>query len=80
MAHAYIVYPKSLDKFYTGSSSGSLNERLRRHLSNHSGFTSRAKDWEIFYFETFENITSARKRENEIKAWKSKVMIWSLIK
>jgi hypothetical protein len=24
--------------------------KLRRHLSSHKGFTSRAKDWEVVYF------------------------------
>ncbi|MEW7307474.1 GIY-YIG nuclease family protein, partial [Elizabethkingia anophelis] len=57
-----------------------LNERLRKHLSNHKGFTSRAKDWMIVYYEAFNDKSSAYKREREIKAWKSKKKIEQLIK
>ena len=57
----------------------SLEERLRRHLSSHKGFTGRAKDWEIVYFESFDTKTNAILREQEIKKWKSKVKIEALI-
>jgi putative endonuclease len=39
-----------------------LDERLRKHLSNHKGFTSAAKE-KIFYTEKFENKSAAYKRE-----------------
>jgi putative endonuclease len=34
----------SLGKFYIGHTGDDINERLRRHLSDHKGFTSSAKD------------------------------------
>ncbi len=49
-----------------------LEDRLRRHLSSHKGFTARTKDWKIVYFETFENKTDAILREHEIKIGKVK--------
>ena len=73
MFYFYIVYSNELDRFYIGHSSESLEERLRKHLSDHSGFTSKAKDWVISYFETFEDKSSAYKRELEVKKWKSKI-------
>ncbi|MHB0756871.1 GIY-YIG nuclease family protein [Polaribacter sp. M15] len=74
----YILYSKNLDKYYVGVSVN-IEERLQRHLSNHKGFTSRAKDWQIVYFEKYENRLLALKREKRIKNWKSRKMIEKLI-
>jgi len=79
MHFCYILHSRILDKFYIGHSSESLQERLRKHLSDHKGFTSKAKDWTIVYFETFESKSIAYKRERQIKAWKSKSRIQKLI-
>ncbi|OPC53368.1 GIY-YIG nuclease family protein [Elizabethkingia bruuniana] len=80
MCFCYILRSSTLDQFYIGHCSEELIERLRKHLSNHKGFTSRAKDWIIVYSETFNDKSSAYKREREIKAWKSKKKIEQLIK
>jgi len=56
-----------------------IEERLRRHLSSHKGFTGRAKDWEVVYFESYENKKDAVLREQEIKKWKSKLKIVALL-
>jgi putative endonuclease len=53
---------------------------LRKHLSNHNEFTSKAKDWKIVYFEKFETKSLAYKRELELKKWKSRVKIEKLIR
>ncbi|MES2545776.1 MAG: GIY-YIG nuclease family protein [Bacteroidota bacterium] len=79
MNHFYILYSQFLDKYYIGHTSESLEERLRKHLSNHSGFTSRTKDWIIVYFEECETKSLAYKREMEVKNWKSKTRIQKLI-
>jgi len=55
MCFCYILYSKSLDKYYIGSSCENLQERLRKHLSNHKGYTSKIKDWIIVYFEEFSD-------------------------
>ena len=79
MCFCYILYSKSIGKYYIGHSCEELQDRLRKHLSNHNGFTSRTKDWIIVYFESFENKSDAYKREIEIKAWKSKSKIKKLV-
>ena len=76
----YILFSKSTDKFYVGYTTMGIDERLRRHLSNHKGFTGRIKDWELFYFEKFPEKSEAIKREKEIKSWKSKSKIQLLKK
>ena len=79
MVSLYILFSQRLDKYYVGSTSLELNQRLRRHLSDHKGFTAKAKDWVIVYSEAFEDVSEARKRELQIKKWKSKTLIERLI-
>jgi putative endonuclease len=43
MFYFYILHSTQLDKFYIGHTTENLQERLRKHLSTHSGFTSKAK-------------------------------------
>jgi putative endonuclease len=57
-----------------------VNQRLRRHLSDHKGFTAKAKDWVIVYSEDFDDLSTARKREMQIKKWKSRTLIEKLVK
>ncbi|AHF16705.1 GIY-YIG nuclease family protein [Niabella soli] len=75
----YILYSSTLDKFYTGFTSGLLGQRLQKHLTNHSGFTARAKDWKCVFSEIYESKEEAQKREKEIKRWKSSKRIAALI-
>ncbi|OCA78336.1 excinuclease ABC subunit C [Chryseobacterium contaminans] len=79
MCYCYIIYSESLDKYYIGHSCENLQERLRKHLANHKGFTSKTKDWIIVYYESFNDKVEAYKREREIKGWKSKIKIQELI-
>ena len=79
MPHTYILHSNALDKYYIGSTSGTVEDRLRKHLTNHDGFTSRATDWEIAFQENFEAVSEAKKFENKIKKAKSRKYIESLI-
>ena len=78
--YTYILYSNQLKKYYIGSTNDNLDERLRRHNSNHKGFTGRTNDWKIVYVENFCSKTDALKREKEIKNWKSRVKIEELIR
>ncbi|WKK82104.2 GIY-YIG nuclease family protein [Marivirga arenosa] len=80
MCHFYIVYSPTLDKYYTGYTCDKLLERLRKHNSNHKGYTGKAKDWKIVYTEVFSSKELAYARERQIKSWKSRKRIESLIK
>jgi len=75
----YILYAPDIDNYYIGYTSDEMEERLRRHLSNHFSFTSRSKQWKIVYKGTFDNKTDAMKREREIKNWKSRKRIEQLL-
>ena len=79
MAHfVYILYSVSLDLYYIGSSANP-QERLKKHLANHGGFTSKAKDWMICYSVSFLDKTEALKRERQLKSWKNREKIKQLI-
>jgi putative endonuclease len=75
----YILYSPSLNRFYTGFTTGDVNERLHKHLARHKGFTAKAKDWAIVHTEPHPDKPSAMKREKEIKNWKSTVKIKALM-
>ena len=79
MNYFYILYSKALHQYYIGHTCESLEERLRKHLSNHSGFTGKTKDWNLVYFEEFETKSLAYKRELEVKKWKSRIRVDKLI-
>ncbi len=79
MYYVYILHSNLIEKYYIGCTSMEIEKRLRRHLSSHSGFTGRAKDWKVVYFESFDSKQFALLREQEIKKWKSRAKIMELI-
>ena len=76
----YIIYSKSLDKYYVGESEDA-NKRLVLHNSAHfsNSFTARARDWRLVMTLTCENRVTARKIEVHIKRMKSRKYIEDLI-
>jgi len=48
-------------------------------LSNHDGFTAKAKNWKVVFTESFECYDLAAQKEKTIKGWKSRKMIQKLI-
>ena len=63
----YILYSKSIDKFYIGKTSLTVEERLQYHLYKHKGFTSRADDWSIIYTKALNSNSDALRLEKKIK-------------
>ena len=76
--HVYIIFSKSLDKYYVGYSVD-LVKRLAEHNTGISTFTAAAQDWELKYKESFNTRSLAMKREKEIKKNKSRKYIKWLI-
>jgi putative endonuclease len=74
----YILYSEKLDKYYIGST-GDLADRLKKHNRSRSGYTSMGKPWILVYNESFSNKADALKREKQLKAWKNRERIVSLI-
>jgi putative endonuclease len=79
MATVYILYSKSIDRFYTGSCKD-LDKRLNQHLNNkfEKSFTSKTSDWEIYHVIEKLEYSQARKIEKHIKKMKSKKYVQNL--
>jgi putative endonuclease len=63
----YILYSAQMDRYYVGSTSKTIEERLSYHLSNHNGYTGKAKDWIIVYESEYSTVQESRKLERKIK-------------
>ncbi|WP_088323363.1 GIY-YIG nuclease family protein [Polaribacter tangerinus] len=59
MFSVYILFSEQIHKFYVGNTSLTVHERLKQHLYNHKGFTSKAKDWKIIHSIKVEDKTKA---------------------
>ena len=79
MFHLYILYSPSKQKYYIGHTGDELKERLRKHNTNHKGFTGGIGDWQIVYRESYSTKSEALAREMQIKKWKSVTRIRALI-
>jgi len=76
----YILYSSKIDMYYVGYTGEDLNSRIRKHNSNHKGFTGKTDDWELIFYENYPTRTSAYARERQVKSWKSRAAIHRLIK
>jgi putative endonuclease len=66
MFHTYILFSTKKNKYYIGSTSN-LEERIKKHNSQHKGFTGGVGDWQVFYKEAYQIKFEASRRELQIK-------------
>lgn len=57
-----------------------MSVRLKMHNSGMVKSTKRYMPWTLVYHEKFDSINTARKRESQIKSWKSRSAISKLVK
>ena len=67
------------DKYYIGNTTEPIEERLRKHNSNHKGFTGKYRDWLVVYTEFYASKELANRREREVKKWKNRRKIEQLV-
>lgn len=77
--HVYILYATDIDSYYIGYTGDDLKERLRKHNTNHKGFTGRSNLWKYVHIELFQTKKEAISRERYIKKQKSRKYIEALI-
>jgi len=75
----YILYSKNRNRFYVGYCQDAIENRIKKHNSNHGGFTGKIGDWELKYTENYPTKKEAIQREKQIKGWKSRSMLEKLI-
>jgi putative endonuclease len=76
--YCYILYSTKLNKYYIGSTPDK-DRRLDDHNRGKEKFTKTGIPWILIYFETFEMLPEARRRELQIKKQKSRKYIEQLI-
>jgi len=75
----YIIESLKDGTYYVGSTQA-ITKRLERHNQGRSNYTKSKRPWKLAFCENHPDRSSARTRENEIKARKSKKYIEDLIR
>ena len=78
MFYVYILYSKTIDKFYVGSTSN-LNNRIFRHNEGKSLYTRSGRPWELIFSFACNTRSEARSIENHIKRMKSRTYIQNIV-
>jgi putative endonuclease len=78
MACVYILQSQTNGRYYVGSTND-LERRLSEHRRSHSLATRGRGPWNVVYQESFPTLLEARRRELQIKGWKSSKLITALI-
>ncbi len=74
----YILYSKTRDRYYIGSSAH-VEQRLLRHNAGATPSTKSGRPWIIVFTKEFDSKTMALKFEKYLKQMKSRNLIESLI-
>jgi putative endonuclease len=78
MPAVYMLQSESTKKFYIGSASEVLG-RLAEHQRGQTLSTRGRGPWALVYQEEFDTLAEARRRERQLKSWKSHRSIQELI-
>jgi putative endonuclease len=78
MGTLYILQSETSGQFYVGSTDD-LDRRLSEHHRGHTPSTRGRGPWKLVYKGDFASLLEARRRELEIKKWKSAKLIHALI-
>ena len=78
MAFLYILQSLSTQRFYIGSTTDP-HRRLDEHERGQTPSTRKRGPWRLVYLEELPTLSAARRRERELKAWKSHKAIANLI-
>lgn len=79
MPSCYILQSTKSGKYYIGSSENFEN-RFKLHNSGVVKSTKNSVPWKLVFIQNFQLLSDAKKRENEIKKWKSRKAIERLIR
>jgi putative endonuclease len=76
--YCYILKSSLSGKYYIGCTHD-CKIRLNQHNAGKVRSTKRDKPWELIYSEKYATLKEARKRERQIKDWKSRNSIERLL-
>lgn len=79
MFTVYLLYSSKFNKIYIGYTSN-LEERIKSHNElGTKGYTTKYRPWTIIHTETFEDKSTAMKREKELKSSRGRTFCWELV-
>jgi len=78
MPAVYILKSQSSERFYIGSAADA-EVRLAEHQRGQTQSTRGRGPWILVYREEFDTVVEARRRERQLKSWKSHRSIQELI-
>ena len=78
MPAVYIIQSERTHKFYIGCAN-EVFSRLAEHQRGQTVSTRGRGPWVLVYQEEYDTLAEARKREGQIKSWKSHRSIQELI-
>lgn len=79
MHYVYIIYSSVLKRKYIGSTAN-LRERIKRHNSRRSVFTSKGEFWRLIYYEAFVSKKDAEAEGKFLKSGKGRERMKYLLK
>ncbi len=79
MPFLYILRSLSTQKYYTGTAED-VSQRVGEHNRGQTLSTRNRGPWKLVYQKQFETVAEARRRERQIKSWKSHRSIDELIR
>jgi putative endonuclease len=66
MHYAYVIYSPSFSRFYKGHCNN-LGTKLSGHNSGNTISTKKYRPWQLVYFESYNSLEEAIKREKYFK-------------
>jgi len=79
MPAVYILQSEKTKRFYIGCAED-VSARLKEHNRGQTVSTRERGPWILMYQEQFATLTEARRRERQLKSWKSHRSIQEMIK
>jgi len=79
MFYFYILKSISTSEYYFGCTKD-FTKRLALHNAGKVRSTKNGRPWEVVYYEIFEKLSDARKRELQVKKWKSRDAVERLLR
>ncbi|MCH8988421.1 MAG: GIY-YIG nuclease family protein [Chloroflexi bacterium] len=76
MFHVYILCSERTGRYYIGST-GDMRNRVEQHNVGMTRSTKNFRPRRLIHQEEFESLSEARKRESQLKSWKSRTYLES---
>lgn len=71
MYYVYIIFSQKLKSFYIGYTEN-LKDRVKRHNTNRSEFTSKGTPWILAHYQAFAEKEDAQREEKFLKTGKGR--------